>query len=271
MEDLLAVLAESGASRVFGVSVGALIALEAARAGATISQVAAYEPALLAQPDPYTGWVGRFDAEMAQGDTAAALVTSLYGLDLAPTAMKLMPRSLLEALTNKVMRNEDQKATSDTVTMRQLAPTLRYEGLLLAEMAGTAGTFADLDADVLLIGGAMKRPAFIRPAFDLLAQTLPHHRGVMIPGLGHGGSSDVGPANRDGKQERAAPVIRSLLPAMTETKAVVVNGLFKRYGTVTAVRGASFAVRQNEIFALLGPNGAGKTTILEILEGFRQS
>ncbi len=123
--------------------------------------------------------------------------------------MKLMPRSLLEALTNKAMRSEDKRATSDTVTMRQLAPTLRYEGLLLAEMAGTAGTFAELDADVLLVGGAMKRPAFIRPAFDLLAQTLPHQRCVMIPGLGHGGSSDVGPANRDGKPERVAPVIRS--------------------------------------------------------------
>ncbi len=57
---------------------------------------------------------------------------------------------------------------------------------------------------------------------------------------------------------------------MTDKDAVVVNGLVKRYGTLTAVRGASFAVAENEIFALLGPNGAGKTTILEILEGFRR-
>ena len=120
-----------------------------------------------------------------------------------------MPRTLLEALTNKAMRSEDKKAKNDTVTMRQLAPTLRYEGLLLAEMAGTAGTFADLDADVLLIGGAMNRPAFLRGAFDVLAQTLPHCRCVVIPRLGHGGSSDVGPANRDGKPERVAPVIQS--------------------------------------------------------------
>ena len=209
VEDLEAVLAESDASRVFGVSVGALIALEAARTLPAIRQVAAYEPALLAQPDRYTAWVCRFDEEMARGDTAAALVTSLYGLDLAPTVMKLMPRPLLKALTNQAMRSEDKKATNDTVTMRQVAPTLRYEGLLLAEMAGTAGSFANLDADVLLIGGSMKRPAFIRPAFEALAQTLPHNRCVLIPGLGHGGSSDVGPANRGGQPERVAPVIRS--------------------------------------------------------------
>ena len=118
---------------------------------------------------------------MARGDTAAALVTSLYGLDLAPTAMKLVPRPLLKALTNQAMRSEDKKATNDTVTMRKVAPTLRYEGLLLAEMAGTVGSFANVDADVLLIGGSMKRPAFIRPAFEALVQTLPHNRCVRDP------------------------------------------------------------------------------------------
>lgn len=51
--------------------------------------------------------------------------------------------------------------------------------------------------------------------------------------------------------------------------AVSVDGLVKRYGSRTAVRGISFEVRRGEVFALLGPNGAGKTTTIEILEGFR--
>ena len=119
-----------------------------------------------------------------------------------------MPRSLLEALTNKAMRSEDKKAANDTVTMRQLAPTLRYEGLLLAEMAGTAGSFADLDADVLLIGGARKRPAFLRVPSRFWPDPS-SHRCVVIAGFGQGGSGDVGPANRGGNPERLAPVIRS--------------------------------------------------------------
>lgn len=53
------------------------------------------------------------------------------------------------------------------------------------------------------------------------------------------------------------------------TSAVAVGGLGKSYGSVHAVRDASFTVEHGEIFALLGPNGAGKSTILEILEGFR--
>jgi len=107
------------------------------------------------------------------------------------------------------MRKEDSHATPGTVTMRQLAPTLRYEALLVAEMAGTIATFADVRADVLLVGVDMKRPAFIRPAFDALAGTLPCNRCAVVRGLDHGGSADVGPANRGAKHEIVAPAIRS--------------------------------------------------------------
>ena len=44
-----------------------------------------------------------------------------------------------------------------------------------------------------------------------------------------------------------------------------VENLVKRYGELTAVDSASFAVAKGEIFGLLGPNGAGKTTTISIL------
>ncbi len=50
---------------------------------------------------------------------------------------------------------------------------------------------------------------------------------------------------------------------------IQVEGLYKNYGTVTALRGVNFSVEEGEVFGLLGPNGAGKTTTVEILEGMR--
>ncbi len=50
---------------------------------------------------------------------------------------------------------------------------------------------------------------------------------------------------------------------------VVVEGLTKKYGKKTTVKGISFTVKEGEIFGILGPNGAGKTTTLEMLETIR--
>jgi ABC-2 type transport system ATP-binding protein len=49
----------------------------------------------------------------------------------------------------------------------------------------------------------------------------------------------------------------------------LVEGLYKTYGAVQAVRGIDLEVQTGEVFGLLGPNGAGKTTTVEILESIR--
>ena len=51
---------------------------------------------------------------------------------------------------------------------------------------------------------------------------------------------------------------------------IQVEGLVKRYGSLTAVNDISFTVEAGETFGILGPNGAGKTTTLEIIEGLQQ-
>jgi ABC-2 type transport system ATP-binding protein len=48
-----------------------------------------------------------------------------------------------------------------------------------------------------------------------------------------------------------------------------IQGLVKRYGSLTAVDNLDLSVAQGEIFGILGPNGAGKTTTLEMIEGLR--
>ena len=44
-----------------------------------------------------------------------------------------------------------------------------------------------------------------------------------------------------------------------------VENLHKRFGTVTAVDGVTFAAEDGKVTGLLGPNGAGKTTTLRML------
>ncbi|MBH8566865.1 ABC transporter ATP-binding protein [Nostoc sp. CENA67] len=52
---------------------------------------------------------------------------------------------------------------------------------------------------------------------------------------------------------------------------IQVEGLYKRYGKLVAVKGIDFAVKQGEIFGLIGPDGAGKTTTFHILGGVMEA
>ena len=48
---------------------------------------------------------------------------------------------------------------------------------------------------------------------------------------------------------------------------VVLDGVTKRFGAVTAVRDLSLTVKDGEFVVLLGPTGAGKTTTLRLVAG----
>ena len=51
---------------------------------------------------------------------------------------------------------------------------------------------------------------------------------------------------------------------------VAIDGLWKRFGDVSAVEDLSFTVERGEVCGLLGPNGAGKTTTLRVLLGLER-
>ncbi|MEI7482966.1 MAG: ABC transporter ATP-binding protein [Elusimicrobiota bacterium] len=53
----------------------------------------------------------------------------------------------------------------------------------------------------------------------------------------------------------------------TETFAIELSGVTKRFGSIYANKDASLKVKKGEIHALVGENGAGKSTLMKILYG----
>ena len=50
---------------------------------------------------------------------------------------------------------------------------------------------------------------------------------------------------------------------------VLVEDLVVKYGSKTAVAGATFSVKPGEVYGLLGPNGGGKSSVIKVLVGAR--
>jgi pimeloyl-ACP methyl ester carboxylesterase len=205
--DLVALLDRTGARDVFGVSAGGLIALQTALASGQVRRVAVYEPALVVDGSISTEVLARYDREMAEGRVSAALVTGMLGAKMGPPIFNAIPRWLLERLTAAGMHSEEKKARPGDVTMRQLAPTLHYDFLLVDEMTGTQDRFAALAADTLLLGGS-RSPAYLRAALGALEGIVPNVRRVEFTGLDHGGSSDRSSTNRTGNPAVVAEELR---------------------------------------------------------------
>ena len=53
----------------------------------------------------------------------------------------------------------------------------------------------------------------------------------------------------------------------SNSQAITVKNITKRFGKLVAIDDVSFAVNKGEVFGFLGPNGAGKTTMIRMLTG----
>lgn len=204
VQDLDALLTKIGAHFVFGVSSGAIIALEAALTLTTIKRVAIFEPPLSINGIPPTAFLAQYDQEMARGDVTAALVTGMIGAQMGPPIFAKMPRWLLKIMARMMMANQEKRAVPGEVTMRALAPTLHYDFLLVDETKDKQDKYRDIRAQVLLLGGSAS-PKYLQTSVANLAQVIPDAKRVEFAGVGHGvsGNADMG-----GKPELVAQELR---------------------------------------------------------------
>ena len=202
VEDLGALLDRTQAHNVFGLSVGALIAVEAARTLPAITRLAIYEPPQEFDGITQTAWLSRYERELAAGRLGAGLVTIMKGT-ADRTAFRLVPRFLLVGAFGHVMRaTEGKPVPAGVISPRDLIPTMHYDARTVLDAAGPLDRFASLSCEVLLLGGS-RSARNLTAALDGLSGVLRRGRRVTLPGTGH-----TAPDN-SGKPELVAAQLRA--------------------------------------------------------------
>jgi pimeloyl-ACP methyl ester carboxylesterase len=207
VEDIEALLTKTGTHYVFGLSSGALITLQSTLQLSAIHKAAIYEPPLFIHGLPIA-LMKRYEKEMAEGRLAAALITAMQATQMGPKIFNLIPRGLLESLTNKMMESEDKSAKNGDITMRVLAPTLKHDFQVVAEMNGKLETFRAINKEMHLLGGS-KSPKFLKVDLDALEKVLPDVKRIEFSGLGHAAAWNYDKQrNPDGNPERVAQELK---------------------------------------------------------------
>ncbi len=204
VEDLDAILQKTGAHYVFGVSVGAIVSLHAARTLPSIHKLAVFEPPFRLNGSPSMAFVARYDQEIAEGNVPAALVTAMKGSEMGPAFFRAMPHWLMDRLTKHMIAREDRNAKAGDVTMRMLAPTLHYDFHLISESEGPLERFKDIRCDLLLLRGT-RSPQYFQTSVATLSLVFPRAPLATFDGSGH---EVAGNADQWGKPEKVARELR---------------------------------------------------------------
>lgn len=199
--DIDAIRSETDARYIFGLSSGALIALQAAQTLPNIEKVAAYDPPLFTERINPIDWGKRFERELSQGKLGNATITLAEGVEGFPRPLRLIPRSLLAPLIGYSLKISERLGGTDKISASDLIQTMKYDVQMVREAHLLPESFRNLSTEVLLLAGS-KSPVFLQETIDELSAVLPCATRVECNGLGH-----TDPEN-SGDPERVAQELR---------------------------------------------------------------
>jgi len=188
VDDLSAVLAQTGARDIFALSSGAIATLwTALRHPQAFDRIALYEPPVpVGSPSPLD-FAPRYEADLAAGDIAAAMVSAMKGTGDRRDWFTNLPRPLLTLMMRMALRGAGEEAA----LIRALVPTVHYDIRLVAATAGQAQRFGAIRLPVLLMGGDNSNP-YLGVALDALQRALPQAERMELKAIGHMAADNVG-------------------------------------------------------------------------------
>jgi pimeloyl-ACP methyl ester carboxylesterase len=185
VEDLQCVIEKTGAHLLFGLSSGAIVALETTRVTPAITKTVLYEPPFYTDGVPVKK-ISLIFKEINGDNYPAALVTIFQTTKVGPGVFNILPNWILRSFTASFLKAEAKNGTGLYTPTSVLIPSTRYDFKVVLDRGGKVQLYNTVDQQILLLGGS-KSPAYLKKSLSTLEKVLPKNRRVEFKDLDHSG------------------------------------------------------------------------------------
>ena len=176
VDDLLAVRSATAARMVFGHSYGGLVVLETMARGTDFAAASVFEPGVSISNSIPIGWLPRYRALLAQGDSHGAFAHFIRSNPQSPAITRMLPPWSLRLALHAMPGFQDK-----------IGPGLEGNGLEHAQVAERNDQYPgyrSIQGNVQILAGT-KSPAFVVSTLRTLNDVIPGSTATVLPGLNH--------------------------------------------------------------------------------------
>jgi pimeloyl-ACP methyl ester carboxylesterase len=185
-EDMQALINNTKTQNIFGLSSGAIIALQTAIVEETIKKVALYEPPIPVNGTKPAAWVDKYELAMSKGNLGEALISIVRGTGDS-SLLSILPSFITIPFMNMAIKadtKDKETKMGNEVPLKTLISTMHFDPKVVFESEGIINKCKDISADVLLLGGQRSQD-YLKIALDALSSALPLSKRIEFSGMGH--------------------------------------------------------------------------------------
>lgn len=181
--DIMALAHATGSTRIFGLSSGAIITLQAALLDPAIQKIALYEPPIPLDKNTFKKLDIDYEQAMSEGNLGRAFDAILKGTGDNSFFIRL-PSFILTPWFNLMIKKQSVKNEENEVTLQKLVPAFHHDRIVIQGSVQLIADANTLKCDVLLLQGAQSQ-AFLKQPLDLLNTVIGNASRVEFEKQGH--------------------------------------------------------------------------------------
>jgi pimeloyl-ACP methyl ester carboxylesterase len=183
-EDIQAIINKTKTQNIFGLSSGAIIALQTAIIGPALKKVVLYEPPIPVNGKKPFAFFDEYENALSKGNLGKAFIKIIKATD-GSSLFGILPGFITIPLMNYAIKADAKKGKADyEVSLKDLIPTYHYDAKIVFESEGIIEKCKDIKADILLLGG-QKSWSYLKIVLDTLSAAFPQAKRIELSGVGH--------------------------------------------------------------------------------------